>query len=109
MKSLAILALVGLLVTYVCGRAMLVHPNHDYCVDNHFYEGCMLCCDDAFKKCLDDAGDHVRKRQACRNEAKKCTGESSDDEDIPPHKSYKRVVKRSCQSLMDTNNFVMQQ
>lgn len=124
MKSLVILALVGLLVSYVCGRAIIVQDDGMLNDDNHgcdekeSYESCAMCCEDVKLQCLDKAGDDMNARQNCLNEENECkTGESSNDEDLP---AYKRVVKRSCQAFMDTNeseekrntitfDFIMQQ
>lgn len=99
MRPLITLALLGLLVCYVSGRAIM-HEDESKRADSSSYDACMMKCDDSRDVCLKDCGngadeEAVNCRGACENTYATCTtGSSSEDENIP---YYKREVKRSCQ------------
>ncbi|XP_031573854.1 uncharacterized protein LOC116307697 [Actinia tenebrosa] len=102
MRPLVTLALLGLLVYYVSGRAIMVE-NDRKVTDSAMFDNCMLKCEDDQDNCEKECGngidaDAVNCRSSCKDAYDECTGGSSSRDDNVPY--YKREVKRSCQDLV---------
>jgi hypothetical protein len=108
MRAFTVLALLGLIVCYANGRAIVLEDdNSSNSNDNGQYITCVQGCQDTRETCDADCGNEGDAKAAecgiqCTADYDECmTGKSSRDENIP---YYKRQVKRNCSQHLQNQN-----